>query len=109
MRSIRLILLAAALVSAPLAVSAAPALARAQATAPAASADTAGPPITAAPAAGSTHGLPIQAAPPRTLRAYWHVFVAFTLAWVMVFGYALWLGARFSKLEREVESLRGTA
>lgn len=48
-------------------------------------------------------------APPRTLRAYWHVFIAFMLAWLFLFGYALSLGSRFRKLEREVDSLRGAS
>jgi CcmD family protein len=48
-----------------------------------------------------------RAAPPRTLRAYWHVFIAFALAWVLLFGYALSLGRRFARLEREVEVLHG--
>ncbi|HEX8906873.1 MAG TPA: CcmD family protein, partial [Longimicrobiaceae bacterium] len=44
--------------------------------------------------------------PPRTLRAYWHVFVAFTIVWLLVFGYAFSLGRRFRKLEHEVDALR---
>jgi CcmD family protein len=46
---------------------------------------------------------------PRTMRAYWHVFAAFTLAWLLVFGYAISLGRRFRSLEREVDALRGTS
>ena len=49
------------------------------------------------------------AAPPRTLRAYWHVFIAFALAWLFLFGYALSLGRRFRNLERDVDQLRGTS
>jgi CcmD family protein len=71
----------------------------AQGAAPAAA--QAGPPPEAAPAA--------QARPPRTLRAYWHVFIAFTLAWLALFGYALSLGRRFRNLEREVDALRGAS
>ena len=48
-------------------------------------------------------------APPRTLRAYWHVFIAFALAWLFLFGYALSLGRRFRRLENEIDSLRGTS
>src|SRR5688572_2918767 len=48
-------------------------------------------------------------APPRTLRAYWHVFIAFTLAWLLLFGYALSLGRRFRALERDIDGLRGTS
>lgn len=50
--------------------------------------------------------LPRQAQPPRTFRAYWHVFIAFALTWILLFGYVLFLGRRFSRLEREVEALR---
>ena len=48
-------------------------------------------------------------APPRTLRAYWHVFAAFTIAWLLLFGYAVSLGRRFRALEREVDSLRAAS
>jgi CcmD family protein len=47
-------------------------------------------------------------APPRTLRAYWHVFTAFTLAWLFLFGYALSLGRRFRRLEEQVAVAEGT-
>lgn len=47
-------------------------------------------------------------APPRTLRAYWHVFTAFTLAWLFLFGYALSLGRRFRHLEQQVAAAEGT-
>jgi CcmD family protein len=55
----------------------------------------------AAPAAG----LPERAAPPRTLRAYWHVFIAFAVTWVLLFGYALTLGRRFGRVEDELRRL----
>jgi CcmD family protein len=54
---------------------------------------------------GSVSGLQEPAGPPRTLRAYGHVFIAFALAWVLLFGYALSLGRRFGRLEREVDLL----
>jgi CcmD family protein len=50
-----------------------------------------------------------QPPPPRTLRAYWHVFIALGLAWLLVFGYTLSLGRRFRALEREVDTLRGAS
>ncbi|HET7460582.1 MAG TPA: CcmD family protein [Longimicrobium sp.] len=72
-------------------------------TGPVASDSATGAPLTAAPAASSeSSGLPAHAGPPRTLRAYWHVFAAFTIAWLLVFGYALSLGRRFARLEREI-------
>ena len=52
-------------------------------------------------------GLPLREPPPRTLRAYWHVFIAFAVTWVLLFGYALTVGRRFGKLEEELRRLRG--
>ena len=52
----------------------------------------------AAPAAG----LPVRAEPPRTLHGQSHVYIAFSLAWLLVFGYVLSLGRRFSRLEAEI-------
>jgi CcmD family protein len=77
------------------------------ATAPAATAQA----PAAAPAELRRSALPgdEQPRPPRTLRAYWHVFAAFTVAWLLLFGYALSLGRRFRNLEREVDALRGTS
>lgn len=105
-RLARLVALAAALALAP---APAPRLA-AQDTAAA----QAGPPPEAAPApAGQTLRGTVSDArppgPPRTLRAYWHVFAAFTIAWLALFGYAISLGRRFRNLEREVDALRGTS
>ena len=77
----------------------APAALRAQA-APDTSAAT-----VAAPAPASDSGLPQRAGPPRTLKAYWHVFIAFAIAWVLLFGYALSLGRRFARVERELQRL----
>jgi CcmD family protein len=107
-RLVRTLLLALALTAA-----AAPASLRAQdAAAPpaaAAAADspaTAGaPPLDAAPATQTLRRS--AAAPPRTLRAYWHVFAAYAFAWVLLFGYALALGRRFARLEGEVRRLEG--
>jgi CcmD family protein len=63
----------------------------------------------AAPAASApaSSGLPTEQAPPRTLRAYKHVWIAFTIAWLLLFGYVISVGRRFARLEREVEALRG--
>jgi len=101
--------LAAALL---LAVAPAPRRALAQDAAPVASStadSVTGAPLVAAPTASTApSGLPTQSGPPRTLRAYWHVFIAFTLAWVLLFGYALSLGRRFGKVERELDAMRGT-
>lgn len=92
-----------------LAAAIAAALALAAAPAPPASAQAAAPPAAVTqPAASALPGAQAPA-PPRTLRAYWHVFIAFGLAWLFLFGYALSLGRRFRNLEREVDTLRGTS
>jgi CcmD family protein len=64
-----------------------------------------GAPTVEAPTVAS--GLPEHTAPPRTLRAYWHVFAAFAIAWLLLFAYALSLGRRFASLERDVQRLEG--
>jgi CcmD family protein len=50
--------------------------------------------------------LPARAAPERTLRAYWHVFGAFAITWILLFGYVVALGRRFSRLEQKLEASR---
>jgi len=72
-----------------------------------ASAPAAAPEPYAAPGADGFTGVEAagvadRAAPPRTLRAYWHVFIAFALTWLLLFGYAISLGRRWARLEREV-------
>ena len=52
--------------------------------------------------AWSPPGLPQRAAPPRTLRDYTHVFAAFAMAWILLFGYVVSLGRRWSAVEREL-------
>lgn len=52
-------------------------------------------------------GLPERSAAPRTLRSHWHVYIAFTVAWVLLFGYAISIGLRMSRLEREMTQQRG--
>jgi CcmD family protein len=66
--------------------------------------------LTTAATVGPVDALPGEqaAAPPRTLRAYWHVFIAFALAWALLFGYTISLGRRFRRVEDEVDRLRGT-
>jgi CcmD family protein len=51
--------------------------------------------------------LPEPSAPPRTLRAYWHVFAAFAFAWLLILGYAISLARRFRRLEQQVNALGG--
>lgn len=120
MRPTRLLRLA--LAAALLALASAPARALAQngvtatppasttTTGPVASDSATGAPLAApATAPSEASGLPVQAGPPRTLRAYWHVFAAFTIAWLLVFGYAISLGRRFGRLEREIGTKVGAA
>jgi CcmD family protein len=106
MRPIRIALLALALF--------APAAARAQAPAgetatEAAGVAQAGAPVSpAAPAAdaapaGAT-SLP-RYTPPRTLRAYAHVFVAFSVVWMLLFGYLVFLARKFRRVEEQVAAL----
>lgn len=51
--------------------------------------------------------LPQQPAPPRTLRAYWHLFAAFTFGWLAIFGYTISLSRRFKRLEQQLDALGG--
>jgi CcmD family protein len=95
MRSIRIVLLALlALFATP-----APSLA-AQAPAPSAQASA---PAADAAQTGSA-GLP-RYTPPRTMRAYTHVFVAFALAWVLLFGYVVFIARKFRRVEEQVNAL----
>ena len=92
-------------------LAAAPAAARAQEPSPvqtelAAPAGEAAGVAAAAPAQSS--GLPTAATPPRTLRAYWHVFIAFAVAWALLFGYAILLARKGGALERQLKRLEGT-
>jgi CcmD family protein len=65
-------------------------------------------PSVGAPVPAQSSGLPTAPTPPRTMRAYWHVFVAFAIAWALLFGYVVVLGRRFGSLEREIKRLEGT-
>jgi CcmD family protein len=67
--------------------------------------DTSAAVAASAPASVSESGLPQHVEPPRTLKAYWHVFIAFAIAWVLLFGYTLSLGRRFARVERELQRL----
>jgi len=51
---------------------------------------------------GQATGLPQRAAPPRTLRDYAFVFTAFAIAWLLLFGYVVSIGRRWSRVEREL-------
>ena len=106
MRPIRIALLALALF--------APAVARAQAPAgetatEAAAAASQGAPVSAVPApaaepAAAPAPLP-RYTPPRTMRAYAHVFVAFSLVWALLFGYLVYIARKFRSVEDQVAAL----
>lgn len=36
-------------------------------------------------------------------RGYWHVFIAYAVAWLLVLGWAISIARRLSKVEREIE------
>jgi CcmD family protein len=93
MRRIRIVLIAL------LALLAAPSAARAQA-------DTGAATTTYQPApVGAASALPAREAPPRSLRAYWHVFIAFAIAWGLLFGYVVLIARRSRRLEEQLDGL----
>jgi CcmD family protein len=53
-------------------------------------------------AAAQAGGLPQRAEPPRTLHGQTHVYIAYSIAWLLVFGYVLSLGRRFGRLEADL-------
>jgi CcmD family protein len=63
------------------------------------------PTLAAQDSAAASNGLPAGMGVPRTLRSYTHVFVAFSVAWVLLFGYTVSVGRRFKRLEEQVEAL----
>ena len=92
-------------------IAAAFALSLAPSAAPAFAQTTIQPAAAAVTQPASSGALPGEQAPapPRTLRAYWHVFIAFALAWLLLFGNAVSLSRRFRKLEQDVDALRGAS
>jgi CcmD family protein len=106
-----LTLLRAAAVAALLSLSPLPAAAQegaAPVSAPAADApaspETAPAGYDAASAAAQPSGLPAR---PQTLRPYWHVFIAFTLAWLLLFGYVVTLARKLGRIERDLQTAGG--
>lgn len=99
MRPIRIVLLALfALLAAP---AAAPSLV---AQAPAATEAAAPAPAADAAAQTGASSLP-RYTPPRTLRAYAHVFAAYAVAWLLVLGYMVFLSRKFKRVEEQVAAL----
>ncbi|HEX6369967.1 MAG TPA: CcmD family protein [Longimicrobium sp.] len=99
MRPIRIVLLAL------FALLAAPAAPVAQAPA-APSAEAAASPAAPAVDGGNSGSAALpRYTPARTMRAYTHVFVAFALAWVLLFGYVFFLARKFRRVEEQVDAL----
>ena len=40
----------------------------------------------------------------QSLRAYWHVFIAYAIAWALIFGWVVSLSRRLGRVARELES-----
>jgi CcmD family protein len=103
MRRIRIALLAlAALAAVPAARAQAPA--GETATEAAAGAPVSAPAPTADAPSAAASGLP-RYTPPRTMRAYTHVFVAFAVAWALLLGYMVFLARKFRHVEEQVAAL----
>lgn len=45
---------------------------------------------------------------PGTQRAYWHVFLAFGIAWALLLGYVVLLNRRLAEAERDLARLGGS-
>lgn len=64
-------------------------------------AETVVSPVPPAQAQGGQGGSPLAS---QTLgRGYWHVFIAYAVAWLLVLGWAISIARRLSKIEREIE------
>lgn len=67
----------------------------------------------AAPALVVAQEADLEAAPasdplpaPQLERAYWHVFLAFGIAWALILGYAVLLNRRVATAERDLARMR---
>lgn len=53
---------------------------------------------------GAQSGVPdSQTLGSQNLRAYTHVFIAYTIAWVVILGWALSIGRRLAKIQKVLE------
>jgi CcmD family protein len=109
MRSIRIVLLAlvALLAAVPALHAQAPAGEAATEAAAASSSGAPASPEAAAPAADAaaqTTSVP-RYTPPRTMRSYTHVFASFAIAWVLLFGYLVFIARKFRRVEEQVNAL----
>jgi len=62
-------------------------------------------PAVSAPTQEGFRAVQAQHAAERTMRGYWHLFIAFALTWLVLFGYVISLGRRFGRLEEELNRL----
>ena len=104
MRRFRIALLALAALASPMALHA-QAPAGETATEAAAAPTTGARPSHAAPASVSSASSLPRYTPPRTLRAYAHVFIAFAIVWALLFGYLVFLARKFRRVEEQVAAL----
>ncbi|MBD0319159.1 MAG: CcmD family protein [Gemmatimonadetes bacterium] len=88
-----------------LALAAGSAPVRAQEPAPPAEAQAPAPADASQALRTQVQSLPQRSGPPRTMRAYWHLFAAFAFAWLAILGYAVSLGRRFRRLEHQMDAL----
>ncbi len=102
-RNLSVLLAAAALAAA--APSSSPAQDGAPSTAEAATAPAPAYDAAAAQEGASSSGLPVGTPPPATMRAYAHVFAAYALAWILLFGFVVSIARRFARVEREARAL----
>ena len=47
--------------------------------------------------------LPGEGLAGQNLRPYQHVFIAYAVAWLLIFGWLVWVGRRLAKVERSLE------
>lgn len=59
--------------------------------------------ITLAGAATVYAQLPGEALATQNLRPYQHVFIAYAVAWLLIFGWLVWVGRRLARLERSLK------
>jgi CcmD family protein len=62
-------------------------------------------PAASAPTQDGFRAVQAQQAAERTMRGYWHLFIAFAVTWLVLFGYVISLGRRFGRLEAELNRL----
>jgi CcmD family protein len=59
--------------------------------------------VLAAPGAAEVLQLPQSSLPSQSLRPYWHVFIAYTIAIVLVLGWVISIGRRLGEVEERLD------